>query len=114
VVCLHTKPAVLHTLSICNVWPHACSRRYGDQSPPGECLARLVVFGSFCSRLFHKGSDLDLTITGRWRNNRGTLLEMVRACATDLCHMLLYSKSVSTPAPRQRAICATTCWTNNI
>jgi DNA polymerase sigma len=35
------------------------------------------VFGSFCSRLFHKGSDLDLAITGRWRNNRGALLEMV-------------------------------------
>jgi hypothetical protein len=35
------------------------------------------VFGSFCSHLFHKGSDLDLTITGRWRNRHGDLLEMV-------------------------------------
>jgi DNA polymerase sigma len=36
------------------------------------------VFGSFCSSLYHKGSDLDLTITGRWRNRHGELLDMVR------------------------------------
>jgi hypothetical protein len=53
-------------------------RRHGDQAPAGGCHAQLLVFGSFCSSLYHKGSDLDLTITGRWRNRHGQLLEMVR------------------------------------
>lgn len=42
-----------------------------------QCLAQLMLFGSFCSGLWHKGSDLDLTITGRWRNRHGQLLDMV-------------------------------------
>lgn len=37
----------------------------------------LLLFGSFSSGLWHDGSDLDLTICGRWRNRRGQVLEMV-------------------------------------
>jgi hypothetical protein len=43
-----------------------------------QCLAQLLLFGSFCSGLWHKGSDLDLTLTGRWRNRHGQLLCVVR------------------------------------
>ncbi|WIA15235.1 hypothetical protein OEZ85_001910 [Tetradesmus obliquus] len=62
--------------------------RYGDQAPPGQCLAQLHVFGSFCSGLYHKASDLDLTIIGRWRNRHGTLLDMHAMSSADLADML--------------------------
>lgn len=52
--------------------------RHGEQAGTG-CLAQVLVFGSFWSGLYHKGSDLDLTITGRWRNRHGQLLDMVGA-----------------------------------
>jgi predicted nucleotidyltransferase len=44
-----------------------------------------MLFGSFCSGLWHKGSDLDLTITGRWRNRHGQLLDMVSSSSSQLC-----------------------------
>ncbi|WIA35435.1 hypothetical protein OEZ86_003876 [Tetradesmus obliquus] len=62
--------------------------RYGDQAPPEQCLAQLHVFGSFCSGLYHKASDLDLTIIGRWRNRHGTLLDMHAMSSADLADML--------------------------
>lgn len=63
---------VLLTGRACRYHQHGCSNGSNEQ-----CLVQLMLFGSFCSGLWHKGSDLDLTITGRWRNRHGQLLDMV-------------------------------------
>eukprot|EP00878_Enallax_costatus_P025364 GHUV01027135.1.p1 GENE.GHUV01027135.1~~GHUV01027135.1.p1 ORF type:complete len:293 (+),score=34.25 GHUV01027135.1:344-1222(+) len=61
--------------------------RYGSNYSE-DCLARVDVFGSFCSSLYHKGSDLDLTITGRWRDRHGHVLDMATMSSADTADML--------------------------
>lgn len=55
-------------------------RSYGEAVGGSGSLVSLHMFGSFCSSLYHEESDLDLTITGQWRDRRGQLLDMVRRC----------------------------------
>eukprot|EP00879_Flechtneria_rotunda_P009972 GHRR01010428.1.p1 GENE.GHRR01010428.1~~GHRR01010428.1.p1 ORF type:complete len:233 (+),score=67.02 GHRR01010428.1:248-946(+) len=64
--------------------PDRCSSQLAGM----ECLAEVHVFGSFCSAMYHKGSDLDLTLMGRWRDRHGHPLDMHQLSPTDTAAML--------------------------